>query len=506
VEASPEPPSDLDSHEVVTEIIWPDEEFQTYEDATMRWARVLGRALPLLLLMCVCLVGVAALVYGIGFFDDSSETQDAVALWQQGLAMQAALTVKETEAPEEEGSEAVEAESGMEATLAPSSSASTSSSHTPDGEDRAQPTATTDSILPEGYPHDIDAAIAFHSYDASGGSAVFLVTNTSDGAALESATVHIMNRDTDVHYYGPLHSDIPFRSEPVSGTSESSLAPGVTRYMRYKLSGHPGGVPCRATFTLHTSEGGSGANVTKTVDFEVAAQAASAVTMVGVQPRQLQSGSCATIPGENYRQTWIIPPPTDRPAETHPDLNLSIRGYAPTNARKDFVFYRGGTDEMAVQLSGLFGDDRPASISSVYRVYDWDWTSHRRGGLLSDPDVTLMGLAVSPGDIIRLPPSGRTIGEGYHALVLYADSTSLTIKYTREDTVVSGYTIHLGNICPEPRLLALYQNCNASGRLRLPALRNGHALGRASGSELLVAIRDNGDFMDPRSGKEWWSR
>ena len=163
-------------------------------------------------------------------------------------------------------------------------------------------------------------------------------------------------------------------------------------------------------------------------------------------------------------------------------------------------------DERAVQLSGLFRDARPASMPSVYRVYDWDWTSHRRGGLLSDPKITLMGLAVTPGDIIRLPPSGRTIGEGYHGLALYADSTSLTIKYTREDNVTGGYTLHLQYICPEPRLLALYQNRNASGRLRLPALRNGHALGRASGSEVLVAIRDNGDFMDPRSGKDWWGK
>jgi hypothetical protein len=82
----------------------------------------------------------------------------------------------------------------------------------------------------------------------------------------------------------------------------------------------------------------------------------------------------------------------------------------------------------------------------------------------------------------------------------------MTIKYTREDNVVSGYTLHLEHVCPEPRLLALYQNCNARGRLRLPALRSGHALGRAQGGELVVAIRDNGDFMDPRSGKDWWSK
>ena len=88
--------------------------------------------------------------------------------------------------------------------------------------------------------------------------------------------------------------------------------------------------------------------------------------------------------------------------------------------------------------------------------------------------------------------------------MLYASETRLTLKYTREDNVVQGYTVHLENVCPEPSLLALYRQLNSQGRGRLPALRGGQALGRANGGEIRAAVRDSGTFMDPRSRKDWW--
>lgn len=213
---------------------------------------------------------------------------------------------------------------------------------------------------------------------------------------------------------------------------------------------------------------------------------------------------CEPIPGESFGETWINPPPTDRPAAVHPDLNLIVRGYTPVSASKDLTFYYGDADPRAPQLRGLFGDDRVPTITTTYRVYDWLWGEYRRGNTISKPEVSLIGVAVTPGEIIYLPPAGYTIGEGWDALVLYTDPLRITIKYTREDSVVHGYTLHLENFCPDPRLLAIYQNCNNNNRGHLPALKDGQAIGRARGSELGIAIRDNGDFMDPRSSKDWW--
>jgi hypothetical protein len=78
------------------------------------------------------------------------------------------------------------------------------------------------------------------------------------------------------------------------------------------------------------------------------------------------------------------------------------------------------------------------------------------------------------------------------------------LKYTGEDNVVHGYTLHLEEICVDPDLLALYQFWNTAGREQLPALAAGQSFAVALEGEIRVAIRDTGAFLDPRSEKDWW--
>jgi hypothetical protein len=217
-----------------------------------------------------------------------------------------------------------------------------------------------------------------------------------------------------------------------------------------------------------------------------------------------QPSGCEPIPGVQYGTLDVEGPPTDRPAEQHPDLNLAVRDYEVTDAYRGLVDYGGGGDPSAPQLYTLFADRRVPAFSTVYQVYDWDWGCDCRGKLLTNWAVTLAGMGVAPGEVLHLPDSGYNIGDGYEALVLYATEERLTLKYTREDHVVYGYTIHMENICVEPSLLALYQAWNDAGRGELPALRGGQPFGRARGDEISVAIRDTGTFMDPRSRKDWW--
>jgi len=212
---------------------------------------------------------------------------------------------------------------------------------------------------------------------------------------------------------------------------------------------------------------------------------------------------CGPIPHQSYGSLTTEGPPTDRPAEVHADLNLSLRGYERTDAYKGLVEY-GRDDPQAPQLRGLFADHRIPTFSNVYRVYNWDWGTNSRGVLIPSPPVTLLGLAATPCEIVRVPRSGYTIGSGYEVLVLYAHPDRITLKYTREDNVVYGYTLHLENICVDPNLVAFYQSWNAASRGQLPALRPGQAFGRVCGSELRIAIRDCGSFMDPRSRGDWW--
>jgi hypothetical protein len=213
--------------------------------------------------------------------------------------------------------------------------------------------------------------------------------------------------------------------------------------------------------------------------------------------------TCAPIVGESYGTLDVNGKPTDRPAEEHADLNLVLRSYEVTGAPLGFVEYGPTDDGRAPQLRGLYANATFRGFSQAYRVYDWNWSTNSRGALIDDWPVTLAGLPAVPGETLHVPGSGYDIG-GYEVLVLYATEYRITLKYTREDNVVYGYTLHVEGVCVEPKLLALYREWNANGRGELPALRAHQAFGRAIGNEVGVAIRDTGAFMDPRSHNDWW--
>lgn len=217
---------------------------------------------------------------------------------------------------------------------------------------------------------------------------------------------------------------------------------------------------------------------------------------------------CAAISNVNYSTLPIVGPPADRPADKHADLNLALRGYSPTAGKLSLIDMSGATDHRAPQLAGLFADKRTGVLASVYSVNKWNWeplpSPGKRGEPITDYEVTLAGFETEPGEIIHVPSADYDIGQGNQVLVLYADPNRITLKYTGEDSVVSGYAIQIEGICVEPKLQALYNQMNSAGRRQLPALKPYQPLGRARGVEIQVAIRDTGKFMDPRVRKDWW--
>jgi hypothetical protein len=220
-------------------------------------------------------------------------------------------------------------------------------------------------------------------------------------------------------------------------------------------------------------------------------------------PVDAEPDGCEPIEGASYATLSISGPPTDRPAAEHPDINIKLRGWAaadPSEVR-DLVDYEGDTDPLAPKLYTIYEDNEFPGFGDLFVVGCWDGIDTcTEGGY----PVHLAGLLTDPGEIIEAPFSGYDIGDGYTAMVLFADEDSITLKYTREDNVVRGYTIHMAGICVEPSLQALYDEYNAEGRGRLPVLRGNQPLGRALGDQVLVAVRDTGAFMDPRSRKDWW--
>lgn len=210
------------------------------------------------------------------------------------------------------------------------------------------------------------------------------------------------------------------------------------------------------------------------------------------------------VGGEDFGTLSINGSPSDRPADGHPDLNLAIPGWSSTESTRGLVDMGGDTDGKAPKFKTMFEDNRVPEFPAVYRVNGWNWDSMKREGPLTNWEVTLLGMKTNPGEVLRVPTSGYDIGEGKMALVLYAAPGRITLKYTREDNVVGGYTLHVEGVAIDGRLQALYDKCVGEGRGRMPALRGGQGFGRAAGSEVKVAIRDTGTLMDPRVRKDWW--
>lgn len=260
------------------------------------------------------------------------------------------------------------------------------------------------------------------------------------------------------------------------------------------------------TVRAHDSAGNVSAYVTPPFTFTM-----SAAWQVYLPIVRKFTPTCPVASGHSYGTIPIDGQAADRPDELHADLNFSLRGYVQTNAAKSLVDYSGGTDPNAPQLAGLFGPNKFPGISTVYQVNDWIWSCGTHGcpgPAITDPEVTLIGLVTTPGESISIPETGPSIWDDYKAMVLYAEERRITLAYTRKDSVAPGYSVHLENVCVDPNLLALYEaQTNADGwhvTGQLPALSNNQPLGVAFGTEMQVAIRDKGTFLDPRSRKDWW--
>jgi hypothetical protein len=220
------------------------------------------------------------------------------------------------------------------------------------------------------------------------------------------------------------------------------------------------------------------------------------------------TAGCPTQSTNQYTNIPMEGVDLNHPDNQHGDLNLALRGYVPSNAARELVAL-GSVDANAPQMRGIFADKRQPSFVQVYQVHDWDWGCQQHGcaksELVGSAEVSALGVATVAGEAIRLATRNPEIyGGGYVAVVLYAEPTRLTIAYTRDGTVAGGYSLHLENLCVDPNLVAAYQAATAAGRGQLPGLQKESVVGSATGGEMVIAIRDRGAFLDPRSRDDWW--
>jgi hypothetical protein len=212
-----------------------------------------------------------------------------------------------------------------------------------------------------------------------------------------------------------------------------------------------------------------------------------------------------------------------RPASLHADKNIHLRGYvANTDSgfKRELVNYGSDDPNQPPQFATMFTPVRVPVLRSFYRVYGWNWTPSSegpgtRGAPITTWPVTALGLATTPGEVLKTPQSVYKIGpDDVTALVIYADETSVTFNYHQSDSAgAQGYTIHVDGICTDQNLRTLYNELDNTARntyvgpgysYPLPALRANQPFGTAKDPETVVVIRDSGAFMDTRSCNEWW--
>lgn len=227
-----------------------------------------------------------------------------------------------------------------------------------------------------------------------------------------------------------------------------------------------------------------------------------------VQPPAGSSNSCPTHSQRVYNLIPMEHVDRSHPAPLHADLNLQQRGYAQVAVPLQLVDIVGPVDPDAPQLFTLFTDAHPSQMTALYQVYDWNWQCGEhgcRGPRLRTPEATAIGLATQPGALLRAPTRQASIyGDTYIAAVLYAEPTRVTLAYTRDGSVANGYAVHVDQVCVDPNLVQLYQEADRNGRQQLPGIQRNQIFGAALGTEVHVAIRDRGAFLDPRSRKDWW--
>lgn len=224
-----------------------------------------------------------------------------------------------------------------------------------------------------------------------------------------------------------------------------------------------------------------------------------------IRMNQSASYNCPVSSGESY-MTLRVSSDYPRPpsAGQSPEINMLLRGYEEIDEKKQLIDYGGDTDPIMPPSLGTIFPSVP-SIVRTYKVHMWDGSGNRPSpDLESNWPVNLIGLYTSPDMPLVGPKAGRSIGGGNVLMLIFATQTTATFVHGEGDNPQDGYFLHIDNLCVDPNLLDAYKREDAAGRRSMPVIATGQIFGYGNGSDVRIAIRDSGDWMDPRARKDWW--
>lgn len=208
--------------------------------------------------------------------------------------------------------------------------------------------------------------------------------------------------------------------------------------------------------------------------------------------------SAAVTSSNTYELIPIEGERESRPPAEHGDLNLKLRDIEPLDVDARLVDLDGaGIDPDAPNLGKIFKPE----FTGTYGIHNWDWATNGPSDFVDDGSAVLVGIKTNPGDPVLIPPKEQDIfGGEFYATLLYASEDQVTFVYARNGNVVNGYTVHYLGLQTDPNLIKLFNESEGS---ELPGLTLDTPVGIAT-DELIVAVRDNGTFLDARSEKDWW--
>ena len=193
---------------------------------------------------------------------------------------------------------------------------------------------------------------------------------------------------------------------------------------------------------------------------------------------------CPATSAAHFDAIPVLPPPTDRPAAQHADLNLACAVTKRAAVFSDWLTTAAARTRTRHNSANSSAPATCYTMTAVYQVYDWNWPANCRGGLITNPPVTLIALGdESRRSSAHSQPRMQTSTRARTARWCCTPRSTASLSSIRATTTWWPGTPYTW------RTSALTRTCwrctgqaIGQGRASLPALRNGETLGVAGGA------------------------
>lgn len=174
-------------------------------------------------------------------------------------------------------------------------------------------------------------------------------------------------------------------------------------------------------------------------------------------------------------------------------------------------------------MGSMFGY-KPTKLSAAYDVAYGGSVSQGNDTPIKG-DAPVLEVPTEAGTtMIKVPSTGYDIGGGYEAMVVFAAQDRVTIHIGRHEyfvgsgqnncnggTCSGGYWIYVKGICVDKQIQQAYDGVKAAQQsagadknpIQLPMVKPGQILGKATGTSVVVGVRDNGPFITTSKPIYW---